>query len=99
MTEIKKIIWLLLLMVCYYHLQLLSLANHFFEAIKTIDCKLLSVSVDLKKHCEKYSMPVNVTAYTLYLILEGFQYFLEELDEYGKVIYERFGGSLRKELV
>ena len=41
-------------------------------------------------------MPVNATAYTLYLILERFQYFLEELDENGKVIYEWFGGSLRK---
>lgn len=76
----------------------LLLANYFFDAINKIDCSLLSVSIDLKKHCEKYGNPVNPIAYALYLILERFQYFLGDHREYGEVIYERFGSDLRKKV-
>ena len=44
---------------------------------------LLSVSIDLKKHCKKYLRPVNPIAYGLYLILERFQYFLEDYNGKG----------------
>jgi Protein of unknown function (DUF3800) len=73
-----------------------ELKDRIFDAIQSIDCHLLSVTIDLKKHCENYSNPINPRAYALYLILERFQYFLEDYYNRGQVIYERYLPHFRR---
>ena len=66
-----------------------------FCITKTIDCNLLSVSINIKNHCEKYHYPVNICGYVLYLLLERYQYFLDDYSQDGKIIYERYSDNLR----
>lgn len=73
-----------------------AIANEVFNAIIKIDCALLSVTIDLDKHCKRYSKPVNVRAYALLIMLERFQYFLERHGHNGEAIYEEFSSRLQK---
>lgn len=73
-----------------------AFANDMFNTIIRIDCALLSVTIDLDKHCKRYSKPVNVRAYALLIMLERFQYFLERYDQHGEAIYEEFNSRLQK---
>jgi Protein of unknown function (DUF3800) len=74
----------------------LRIANDVFDMIKSIDCRLLSVTIDLQKHYTKYSNPFSPRAYGLYLMFERFQYFLRDNNENGEVIYERYNPKIRK---
>ena len=75
-----------------------AVANQIFSAIKSIDCSLISVTLDLYSHCYYYSKPVSPRAYTLRLLLERFQYFLEDNNERGDASYERYNSQLRKKV-
>jgi Protein of unknown function (DUF3800) len=75
-----------------------ELANRIFCSINLIDCYLLSVTIDIDKHCKKYYYPVNVRAYGLFLLLERFQYLLEDATLQGEVIYEKYNNVLRKKV-
>jgi hypothetical protein len=78
--------------------KLLEISNRIFGAITSINCSLLSVTIDIEKHCKKYDYPVNPRAYALYLILERFQHFLQLLYKQGEVIYERYNSVFRKKV-
>ena len=67
-----------------------------FAAISSLDCSVISVTIDLATHCTKYPNPANPVAYSLLLLRERFQYFLEDNNSAGKVIYERFNAKMRK---
>ncbi len=56
------------------------------------------MTLDLEKYCKNYSIPADPMAYTLYLLLERFQYFLEDYHGMGKAIYERFNSKLQKKV-
>lgn len=74
-----------------------KLANSVFDAIKSIECKTISASINKKNHLSKpYPYTANVRAYSLLLCLERFQYFLEEMNDEGIGIYERYTKSMRK---
>lgn len=69
-----------------------------FDVIKNVDCSLLSVTIDLEKHYSKYTSPKTPIAYGLYLILERFQYYLEENGEKGRAIYEQYNDTLKRKV-
>ena len=75
-----------------------DLANAVFDAVKNIDCHLISVTLDLYNHCRKYSSPLNPRGYTMYLLLERFQLFIEEKNDNGIAIYENYNSHLRKKV-
>ena len=74
-----------------------ELTNEVFnQIINTECCYLLSVTIDKEKHCKNYNRPANVLGYALLLILERFQYFLNEYGDSGKAIYERYNSKMSK---
>jgi hypothetical protein len=75
-----------------------GIANTIFNAINTIDCKLVSATIHKPSHEAKYDWSVNVKAYTLLICLERFQFFLEDVNNEGNAIYERFTNSLRRKM-
>jgi hypothetical protein len=77
--------------------QRLEIPQKIFDLIQNLDCSLLSVTIDLASHCN-YPHPANPRAYSLLLILERFQYFLEDNNSTGKAIYERFNAKMRKKV-
>ena len=72
------------------------LTDEIFNQIINIDCKLVSVTIDKEKHCKRYTNPVNPLGYGLYIMLERFQYFLQDHNDEGVVIYERYNSNMRK---
>lgn len=72
-----------------------NISNSIFRWIENADCWLLSITIDLDKHC-KYSRPADPRAYSLLLILERFQYFLQDKNDIGIAIYEKFNSKMRK---
>ena len=75
-----------------------SIADEIFKAITAIDCKLVSVTICKSDHISRYNYPMNVRAYTLWLCLERFEYFLQGAKDDGVVVYERFSTRLRKKM-
>lgn len=75
-----------------------QLADDVFNTIKESSCALLSVTINLEHHCKKYGIPANPQAYAMLIMLERFQDFLEEKNETGKAIYERFNKKARKKV-
>lgn len=69
-----------------------------FDLIKKSDCHLLSVTINLERHCKKYYTPANPKAYAMLIILERFQDFLEENGADGRAIYEKFNKKTRKKI-
>ena len=69
-----------------------------FRIIQDSPCTLLSVTIDLVAHFDKYSFPINPKAYAMLIILERFQSFLEDKNARGIVKYERFNKIERKKL-
>ena len=69
-----------------------------FTIIKKSDCVLLSVTINLERHYERYPNLVNPQAYAMLIMLERFQDFLEEKNGEGKAIYERFNRKTRKKV-
>lgn len=67
-----------------------------FDVITRLDCTLVSVIIDLYTHCRRYTKPISPRAYALLLLQERFQYFLEEHDSHGVVIYERFNAKMKR---
>jgi len=75
-----------------------GIANTIFDSINSIDCKLISTTINKSIHEDKYDWSVNVRAYTLLICLERFQFFLEDYAGEGKAIYERFSNNLRRKM-
>ena len=75
-----------------------SIPDTIFNWIETSNCTLLSVTIDLEKHCERYGRPIDPVAYTLLVMLERFQYFLEDEHDKGIAIYEKFNSKMRKKV-
>lgn len=76
-----------------------GIANDVFDSIKNIDCNLVSASINKVFHCEKYADPFGVRAYTLQACRQRFQFFLEERDDTGRIVYERFTATQRKKII
>ncbi len=74
------------------------LEDGMFRIIQDSPCTLLSVTIDLVAHFDKYSFPINPKAYAMLIILERFQSSLEDKDTRGIVKYERFNKIERKKL-
>jgi len=72
------------------------LADDVFDMIRKSDCALLSVTIDLKRHRKKYSIPADPQSYAMLIMLERFQDFLEENGGFGEAVYERFNKRARK---
>lgn len=72
-----------------------NISDSIFRWIQNADCHLLSVTIDLDKHCQ-YKNPADPRAYSLLLLLERFQYFLEDYGDNGIAIYEKFNSKMRK---
>jgi Protein of unknown function (DUF3800) len=75
-----------------------ALADRVFDAIKSINCSLISISIDLENHCKKYLYPVKPRAYALYLMLERFQYFLLDYNRTGYTVYERYNPFIKRQV-
>lgn len=73
-----------------------TLADDVFDMIRKSNCALLSVTIDLKRHCNKYSIPADPQSYAILMMLERFQDFLEENGGIGEAVYERFNKRARK---
>ena len=73
-----------------------AIFNAMFDKIALSDCNLISVTIDKENHCRTYNHPINPLAYALYILQERFQYFLEDVDDTGTVIYEQYNSRLRK---
>lgn len=79
--------------------EIYRISSKVFDAIKEIDCWLLSVTIDLQKHYTKYNDPITPISYSLYLILERFQYFIQEFNILEcRVIYERYNDALKQQV-
>ena len=63
-----------------------DLADMMFNAIRSMDCHLVSATIHKPSHIARYSWPTNVRAYTLLVCLERFAHFLEDCDSDGHVI-------------
>jgi hypothetical protein len=72
-----------------------KIADCVFDVIKNVDCRLLSITINLENHYGKYTYPITPISYGLYLILERFQYYLEENGEKGRAIYEQYNDPLK----
>ena len=76
--------------------QRFQLADDMFELIKKSDCHMLSVTINLERHCRKYGIPADPKAYAILIMMERFQDFLEEHGAQGMAIYEKFNKKSRK---
>jgi len=81
-----------------YPVDRVKLADEVFEIIQNFDCKLISATIDLANHYYQYKTPINPRYYALLLILERYQYFLEDSGSNGNVYYERVEGKLHKRM-
>ena len=76
-----------------------QLADDVFNIIKETECTLLSVTIDLDRHCKRYKENASdPMAYSMLIMLERFQDFLEETNDEGIAIYERFNQRLRRKV-
>lgn len=76
-----------------------QLADNVFGIIKESECVLLSVTINLEHHCVRYEeKAADPRAYSMLIILERFQDFLEERNEEGIAIYEKFNHQLRRKV-
>lgn len=66
------------------------LADEMFQIIINTPCTLLSVTLDLNDHYQRYIYPADPKAYTLLIMLERFQNFLSDEQSTGSAVYERF---------
>lgn len=76
-----------------------QLSDDIFDIIKETECTLLSVTINLDRHCKKYKeKAADPMAYSMLIMLERFQDFLEEENGEGIAIYERFNQRLRRKV-
>ena len=52
-----------------------QLADDVFDTIKESSCVLLSVTINLQRHCRKYGIPADPQAYAMLIMLEDFKIF------------------------
>ena len=76
-----------------------QVANDVFAAINNIDCSLISASINKISHRKKQDEPFSVRAYTLQACRQRFQFFLEEYNDNGRIIYERFTNAQRRKIM
>ena len=74
------------------------LADDVFDMIRKSSCSLLSVTIDLKRHSTKYSIPADPQSYAMLIMQERFHDFLEENGEIGEIIYEKLNRDARKKI-
>lgn len=74
-------------------------ADDVFAAIRNINCSLISASINKTNHYQKQDDPFNVRAYTLQACRQRFQFFLEEHNGRGRIIYERFTNAQRRKIM
>ena len=72
-----------------------EIVDKMFDAICSIDCRLVSVSINVTKHFYQYAQPASPRAYTLLALMERFQYFLQDIGAKGEGIYEKYDRHLR----
>lgn len=75
-----------------------SIADAVFESINSIECSLVSATIHKPSHLAKYEIPVDVRAYTLLICMERFQYFLQDVNGTGAVVYEQLTVRLRQKM-
>lgn len=68
----------------------LQLADSMFSIIVNMPCHFVSVSINKNRHYQKYERPVKAQAYTLLLCMERFEMFLQDHDDEGDMVYERY---------
>jgi len=76
----------------------LSLADDVFNTIINRKCSLISITIDLERHCSKYAYPIHPRHYSLLLILERFEYFLRQNGSRGEAVYERVEPQIEKKM-
>lgn len=76
-------------------LEMFNLESDMFQTISRLDCKLLSVTIDLDYHYSQYTEPVWPVALALLYILERLQYFTDEHSSPWQAVYERFTNGMR----
>lgn len=75
-----------------------AISDCIFTTIINVPCYLLSITINLHHHYNAYISPISPLSYSLYLIEERFQYFLEEIQEMGEIIYERYSKNLKDDV-
>jgi hypothetical protein len=75
-----------------------NLADDVFNVVINRECHLLSVTINLERHCLTYATPIHPRHYSLLLILERFEYFLRDKNSYGNAIYEQVEPRIQKKM-
>jgi hypothetical protein len=75
-----------------------DIIERMYNAIRSIDCHLISVSLNIPAHYKQYSKPISPRAYTLLLLMERFQYFLEDYGSKGEASYERYTKGMQEKV-
>jgi len=74
----------------------LEIADAMFDAIRNIDCSLVSVTINKRKYAKWHEKPANIMAYALLVSMKRFQSFLEDKDSEGVAYYEEFTNRMRR---
>jgi hypothetical protein len=73
------------------------IADEVFNIINNNECNIMSVTIDLSRHYA-YPKPIHPRYYSLLILLERFQVFLEDKSSVGIPIYESFDSKFHKKL-
>lgn len=76
----------------------LQLADSMFSTIVNMPCYFVSASINKNRHYQKYQRPVKAQAYTLLLCMERFELFLQDHNDEGDMVYERYTRQQRRDL-
>ena len=63
--------------------------DEIFELIVAKECTLFAIVVDKERFFKKYKHPAPIDVLSLEMLTERFEYFLERIDDYGIMIYDR----------
>ena len=74
-----------------------EIADQVFDAVNRMPCRIISCTIDLLNH-GRYPNPIPPRYYSLVLLLERFQYFLENVDSTGIVVYESFSSRIQRKM-
>lgn len=73
----------------------LQLEHDVLKAILNLDCKVMSITLDLDYHYRQYREPIWPVALALLYALERFEEFQREYNTTGLSIFEKFSNSMR----
>lgn len=73
----------------------LNLENDVLTTVLNLDCKTMSITLDLDHHYRQYSNPIWPVALALLYALERFDDFKQENSVSGEAIFEKFTNSMR----